>query len=480
MKNIKKTIKQIPYIPGILLLLWLTACEPMEMEKPDIGEAPAAGFEVSRDPENENRLLITNTSTGDAFLYNWEFGDGSETTTKSLTETANAYYPFPGEYKISLTAFGRGGSAKATETVTITSTDTEICLDELYTNLTGGCDVDGGKTWVFAPSGPVNFGGPAATPTAWWSQTLESQDPCFKDDEYVFHLRNYVFENNSNGAMWGVNSEGEENVCVPQPADPVESTWRLYKRSSDGQLMLALSNEETIAWDDNQGTYEVVELTADRLHIRKTCCGGGADKPYRNYVLVPEGTEPGPEEPEEPQEPARPLEENNIAVDFEGGNNTTVKQEQWILEQVTAYEFPSANPDPDDLNSSANVFKYVRGNGRYENLQIHLGHKTDLTNRNVFRLKVYFPASNTYSENLTKTFAVKLQNREQGGNAWQTQHEIKHEVTATDEWVELTFDFSEVAEREDFDTIVIQPGGEDHTEAGTFYFDDFELLPAGE
>ena len=458
----------------------MAACEPMEEEKPDIGQPPIADFEIAKDPSNENRLIITNTTSGNAFLFQWDLGDGSTITTSTLAEIANVYYPFPGEYTISLTAFGRGGSAKTSEKVTITTTDTEICMDELFTFLTGGCDAEDGKTWVFAPSGPVNFGGPAATPSAWWNQDLASQNACFKDDEYVFHLKNYAFVSDTKGAMWGINKEGEENVCVPQPTEAVESTWRLYNRASDGQLMLSLSNEQTIAWDDRQGTYEVVELTADRLHIRKSCCGGGPDKPYRNYVLVPEGTDPGPEEPEEPGEPARPLEENDIAVDFEGGENTTVSAEQWFLEQVAGYEYPSPNPDPDAVNSSANVFKYMRGNGQWENIQIHLDHKMDLSNRNVFKLKVYFPSSNAYSEKLTKTFAVKLQNREEGGNAWQSQKEVKHEVSATDEWVELTFDFSDVASREDFDSIVIQPGGEGHTEAGTFYFDQFELLPAGQ
>ncbi|MFA6834506.1 MAG: hypothetical protein WCR14_07530, partial [Bacteroidaceae bacterium] len=44
-----------------------------------------------------------------------------------------------------------------------------------------------------------------------------------------------------------------------------------------------------------------------------------------------------------------------------------------------------------------------------------------------------------------------------------------------DQWVELTFDFSEAADRTDFDKIVIQLGQEGHTGTGIFYLDDFDF-----
>jgi hypothetical protein len=44
-----------------------------------------------------------------------------------------------------------------------------------------------------------------------------------------------------------------------------------------------------------------------------------------------------------------------------------------------------------------------------------------------------------------------------------------------DKWLELEFDFSGVAGREDYDRIVIQFGAEGHAGSGFFYLDDFEF-----
>jgi len=99
----------------------------------------------------------------------------------------------------------------------------------------------------------------------------------------------------------------------------------------------------------------------------------------------------------------------------------------------------------------------------------------DLSERHVFEMKVYFPSSNDYSGDLTSTAAVKLQNSLLGGNAWQTQFEVKHTVETYDSWVTMQFDFNEVSDSTNYDQIVVQFGGEAHTVPGQFYFDDFML-----
>lgn len=100
----------------------------------------------------------------------------------------------------------------------------------------------------------------------------------------------------------------------------------------------------------------------------------------------------------------------------------------------------------------------------------------DLTERNTFDLAVYLPSANDYSGDLTPTVAMKLQNSLLGGDAWTTQTEVKLTVDQFDTWVTLSFDFSAVADREDYDQVVIQFGGEGHFVPGQFYFDDIQLL----
>jgi len=131
----------------------------------------------------------------------------------------------------------------------------------------------------------------------------------------------------------------------------------------------------------------------------------------------------------------------------------------------------------DPVNASNHVADYNRsGAFEWTNAQFILDHRMDLTNRNKFELKVYFPSSNDYNGTLTPTASMKLQNSLLGANAWTTQTEVKLDVTEFDSWVSLLFDFSAVADRIDYDQVVVQLGGEGHFVPGQFYFDDIYLI----
>ena len=100
-------------------------------------------------------------------------------------------------------------------------------------------------------------------------------------------------------------------------------------------------------------------------------------------------------------------------------------------------------------------------------------------------MKVYIPSYNDYTTDnavagswisnakLQKKVAVKLQDSSLGNNAWSTQTEVSFTDIATDQWISLTFDFSSVSTRLDYDKIVVQFGGEGQAGPGIFFFDDF-------
>lgn len=131
---------------------------------------------------------------------------------------------------------------------------------------------------------------------------------------------------------------------------------------------------------------------------------------------------------------------------------------------------------PDPSNPENHIAAYVRsGTFEWTNAQFILDHRMDLSERNIFELRVALPSSNDYSGDLTPTVAMKLQNSLLGPDAWTTQTEVKLVVDQFDTWVTLTFDFSAVADREDYDQVVIQFGGEGHFVPGLFSFDDIML-----
>ena len=140
-------------------------------------------------------------------------------------------------------------------------------------------------------------------------------------------------------------------------------------------------------------------------------------------------------------------------------------------------DFQSLPLIADPVVPANNIGDYNRsGSFLYTNAQCVLDHRMDLSTRNTFNLRVYFPSSNDYTGALSPTAALKLQNSLLGGNAWTTQEEIVLPVINFDQWVTLSFDFGYASARDDLDQVVVQLGGEGHNIPGQFYFDDFELL----
>ena len=454
--------RYLSYIVTLLLLSFtFSGCEE---EEGSLGPAPTSEeiqFTTQADADNPNIIYFKADAPG--FKAVWDLGNGETATGMQVTGS----YPLKGEYTVTLTMYTSGGAASNSKKVTIANTNPLMLDRDDYNFLTGGANALEGKTWVFDPVGSMNFGGPPEAPSSWWNQKLDAQNDCMKDDKYTFKLIGFQFENNSGGAMWGVDG-GQENVCVPHTS--VASTWSIYQEN--GKTMLSVSNGETIAWDDNEGTYEVIELSENRLHIRKVCCGGAG---VRNYVLVPEGYSPPVKE--KPYKEAADLKD-----DFDTPGNIV-----WQTDQLTLNETYD-NPAPLPINTSAKVAQYIKQEGEayaFANLFYTLDHKMDLTTKNKVKLKVFMPGYNDYTteagfdwavKNLLQQVSVKLQNAE-SGEPWVTQVEVKQQVTQLDKWVELTFDFSSAANRKDLDRIVIQIGGEGHFNPGIFYIDDFQLLP---
>jgi hypothetical protein len=171
----------------------------------------------------------------------------------------------------------------------------------------------------------------------------------------------------------------------------------------------------------------------------------------------------------------KPLSDADVQDNFENDGSATIQS--WKFQDPDLNDLVVVE-DPTDATN--HVADYNRsGAFQWTNAQTILDHRLDLSSRNVFSVRVYFPSTNDYTGALTPTVAVKLQNSLMGGNAWQTQTEVKDTITAFDQWVTVEFDFSAIADSVNYDQIVVQLGGEGHNEVAQFYFDDFKLEPAG-
>ncbi len=168
----------------------------------------------------------------------------------------------------------------------------------------------------------------------------------------------------------------------------------------------------------------------------------------------------------------KPLLALDVQDNFEDDGYATITD--WKFQDPDLEELPVI---VDPTNAENHVAEYNRsGNFEWTNAQFVLDHRMDLTERNKFEIKAYFPSSNDYTGDLAPTLALKLQNSLLGGEAWTTQTEVILTVDEFDTWLTLEFDFAEVADREDYDQVVVQFGGEGHFAPGQFYFDDINLM----
>jgi PKD repeat protein len=467
--------RYISYLASLLLLsvVW-TACSP---DMPTLGTPPTPDQVViayTPDPSNPN--IIHFRSEGPGFIAKWDFGNG--TSSEGLQATGT--YPLQGEYTVTLTIFTKDGHASNSTQISIANTNPLLLDREDYNFLTGGAAQAGGKTWVIEKdmAGHLAIGPSTSYDPEWYrAGANEKADEGYYDDEMTFKLEgfSYVYDNKGGTFSNGANAPGLGGAAGTDYTVPYTPqtglTWSISEQ--DGKKYLTISNGGFIGYYTGVSRYEILTLSENELYIRFGDAKNAAHAWYQR--LVPKGyTRPRPE---------KPLRTVDMFDTFDMQGNM-----QWNTNEV---DFRTNFDNPASLqgNTSEKVGRYIKGEGEghaFDNLKADYAHKIDLSQRHIYKIKVFMPGYNDYTtqrgfdwaptKNLAKQVALKLQNSETG-EPWQTQAEVVAQVTELDRWVELTFDFSAFKDRKDFDRIVLQLGGEGHFNPGTFFIDDFRLMP---
>lgn len=473
-------MKKISYSILCLIAVLVAACSE---DDPQIGSEPTEADAVfTFAPSAANNNIINFTSATDAFLKKWDFGTGATAT----GNTATATFAVEGTYTVTLTVYTAGGSMSSTQQVVIAETDPTLLDIPVYNFLTGGAAALGGKTWVVDKehSGHLGVGPSAGTWPEWYQAgPNEKLNRGLYDDKLTFKLDKFKFEYESEGTIYvngafsttfpGAVQEPSGGDYIAPYTDPGGLTWTMTE-TAPGKWQLIINGGSHLGYYSGSNVYEVLALSENELYVRSIQGGTPANAWYQRFV--PEGFTV-PVDP--PEYKIEDIEENFEAATILGFVNDAQAS-------VVKYD----NPAPVPINTSNKVGRYIKATGaggQFGNIQVPLGYKMDIRTRHVFKLKVFIPSYNDYTaiggepwqsyNTLQKQVSIKLQNSELGGNAYTTQAEIIKNNLATDQWIELTFDFTAFAAREDFDKVIIQIGGEAIHAGGIFFFDDFELLP---
>ncbi|MFA6830665.1 MAG: PKD domain-containing protein [Bacteroidaceae bacterium] len=479
----KKLYIHIPLLITLACLLF--ACSPSTENKYSLGETPQAeslAFEVAPQSNLPNRVVFKNTSKI-AGVSLWDFGNGS-TAKGSEVQTD---FPMKGDYTVTMTLYTEGGSSEITQEVSIAADDFSLLDTPYYRALTGGPDALNGKTWVFDQYHDGHFGvGPAnGSGPDWWScPAMGKDDTSLYTQRFTFIQNGVQLKWENNGYIYA-NASGRDildSSITEETADgdfdiPYVPAEMLNFSMNEAAGTLTLSGDAFFGQYQAVSNYKILSLTEHEMYLY---CTSGLDGNGWFYRLIPE------------DENIEPI--VNVAVkavpfadDMEVEESTVIYEPKEMgdsFKTKRGYD----NPLPVAINTSSKVFLYEKTDSYYSNLLIpDAGYKYDLTDQHIIKMKVYLPSYNDYTtegtvagdwiavKNLQKKVSVKLQDSTLGGNSWSTQAEISVDNLETDKWIELTFDFSEFADRKDFDSIVIQFGGEGHSMAGLFFFDDLSF-----
>ncbi|MEQ8337334.1 MAG: PKD domain-containing protein [Cyclobacteriaceae bacterium] len=267
-----KSIKTIILIIPVLLLL---ACqEEFELTETPPTTEDGTISESTEGTAGPNYVVFTNTSEG--FMKKWDFGNGTTDEGDEVT----AYYPFAGEYTVTLTVFTKGGSVTTTQIVNIDETDPEICNVEVLQLLTGGCGVAEGKTWVIDKDRAGHFGlGPVSSFGPDWYQAgaNEKEGGGMYDDEYTFYLNQSVAEVETNGNVF-INGGQQSNfpgatAAVGDYIAPYTAPKDMnYAVTTDGEgnQFLSLTKGGFMGYATGVSTYQIMSINENEMFLRFT------------------------------------------------------------------------------------------------------------------------------------------------------------------------------------------------------------------
>lgn len=472
-KNIFKTS-----FLAVMALLALSACDPQENDNHSLGAAPEASqlaFSATPKSNQPNVIELKNESSIKG-VVTWDMGNGS--TAKG--ETATAEYPFKGTYTLSMTLYTTGGSTTITKEVTVANDDMSLLNTPMYNALTGGAANVNGKTWVFDQYHSGHFGvGPSSdTSPSWWSCPANGKlQSSLYTQEFTFIQVGVKMLWKNNGNVY--TNEAGKNVLGGTAVTPPDGDFDVAYQPKSSYTYTLNETGKTLTLNDGAflghytgtSTYEILKLTDDEMYLKCNSTVESGNGWW--YRFIPK------EKNVKPQVEVKVI---TLSEDFEKSKLSF----EFTPESMGTLETVYSNPAPIGINTSKKVYLYEKPEEFYSNISWETSDaKFNLSDNNKIRMKVYIPSYNDYTKvaavagdwisvnKLQKQVAVKLQNTELGGDAWQTQTEIVKADLETDKWIELEFDFSGVKDRTDYNKIVIQFGAEGHAAPGLFFFDDF-------
>lgn len=317
---------------GVAVLPILGGCTP----DPRMGlDAPIKDLKIIVIPGEKPNTFTFKTTPSDIIGF-WDLGNGVQADGVS---SVKGEYPFPGNYTVTLKAFGQGGQTNpVTIVLPITKSNYDLLNDPIYAKLTGGINNDEGKTWVVDSllaghlvKNPQNNGGNgdwSAQIAGYLNRANNKTGGGMYDDEATFKLTDkggaefvYVNHGSSCAASNAISSgnpgagAGIYSLLVADPAwratradkisavfaggcgdyivqctPPSKMTWTVVKDGAGNYSLVFPKTADgnggfLFYFTDWAANYQIKSISDDKMEVWKKCSDGAT----RKLVLIRKG-----------------------------------------------------------------------------------------------------------------------------------------------------------------------------------------------
>ncbi|MBC8081992.1 MAG: PKD domain-containing protein [Hymenobacter sp.] len=257
-----KNIMHLAYLGLLAAAPMLASCEKDDTGSLE-GPVPVGTFTTtSRTVGLTTEVTFTAAPNDDAFLYQWEFGDGpgpNGTGSVASGRTATHAYTRGGTFKAQLITAGRGGAGfSATQDVVIPST-----LNIVRQLLTNGSS----RTWKLdnTVAAAIVVGPSDADPTSYYAGGPAGGLPaCQADDEFTFSAADvYSYDAKTQTLVAGTGGG-----CQAPRTGSTPFTFGAATGAGVGQLTLANTGTFIGITDAPDLVYRIISIDDQRMVLR--------------------------------------------------------------------------------------------------------------------------------------------------------------------------------------------------------------------
>ncbi len=269
-------------------VLAIVACDPREEEGIVLGSLPEpTSFTMSVDPDNANKIIITNTSEGFSEII-WDITGGigtSGTPNQSTLEHDTVFYPSMGTYDITLHGIKAGGNGTSFSTQTVNiAEDATIECDDSYSNLTNGCT---NRCWRLSSAAGSIQVGPTELSGEWYSSPADGLDPSQENDSWCFGFDDLGWTYVNNGDTFSACSGFIPLTDYPVPTGVNYALVPSGTSFSDFQINLP--DGVWMGVEDSGPTYQIVSISDTEMVLLAPIdpCDGSASNGWFTLTFIP-------------------------------------------------------------------------------------------------------------------------------------------------------------------------------------------------